>query len=115
MISKNMYKVLKNIPHAPKRIQFKDLDSKKIMDISLLKNLLREAKSCKYIQYCDSANPYNKIEVNPFYLTEEGQVEIEEYKDKCGSSAKATCAIVISALSFIASVVAIIVSSCSVQ
>lgn len=115
MISKDMYKVLKEIPHAPNRIHFKDLDNKKIIDISLLKNILREAVSCKYIQFCDPTNPYKKIEVNHFYLTEAGQVSVEEYKEQKGSSAKATWALIISGLSFLASVVAIILSICGVQ
>ena len=46
---------------------------------------------------------------------EAGQTAIEEYKKQKSSSAKSTWAIIISALSFIASIVAIILSICGVQ
>ncbi|MBE7707045.1 MAG: hypothetical protein E7Z91_07390 [Cyanobacteria bacterium SIG30] len=115
MISKNMYKVLKQIPHAPNKTNFKGLSDKKIIDISFLKSVLREAISYKYIQYCDPSNPFRQVEVHNFYLTEAGQVQIDEYENQKGSSAKATWALVIAGLSFIASVVAIIISVCVVQ
>ena len=115
MISKDMYNVLKQIPHAPNKTNFKCLSDKKTIDISFLKSVLREAISYKYIQYCDPSNPFKQVEVHTFYLTEAGQVQIDEYENQKGSSAKSTWAIIISALSFIASIVAIILSICGVQ
>lgn len=115
MISKNMCKVLKAIPHPPNKTNFKDLSDKKIVDISFLKSILKEALHYNYIAYIDKTNPYKQIESNLFYLTELGQVAIEEYKSQKGSSAKATWALIIAGLSFVASVVAIILSICDVQ
>jgi hypothetical protein len=50
------------------------------------------------------------LSTSPFYLTEAGQVAIEEFENYKSSSKKATWAIIIAGLSFIASVVAIILS-----
>ena len=113
MISKQMYKILKKIPHSPERITLKELREKVKIDVSLMWNILEDAMDCNYIVYA-SRNPYNDIKQSPFYLTEAGQIEIEEYGREKNSSKKATWALVISGLSFIASVVAIIVS-CVVQ
>lgn len=90
MISKNMYKVLKKIPLTPNRTHFKDLSNKNIVEISFLRNLLREAVSHNYIGYCDPSDRSNKIEVHHFYLTDQGQIAIEEYRHKNNSSKKAT-------------------------
>ena len=115
MISKNMCKVLKAIPNPPNKTNFKDLSDKKIVDISFLKSILNDALQYNYIEYIDKTNPYKRIESSLFHLTEAGQVAIEEYKSQKGSSAKATWAIIISALSFIASAVAVVLSICGVQ
>lgn len=117
MISKNMYKVLKEIPHAPDTTDYKELCNKNIHNKSLLLNLLEEAKIHKYIESIVGSplNPTYLIKKFGFYLTESGQVAIEEYKSRRNSSKKATWALIISGSSFIASVVAVIVSICGVQ
>ena len=113
MISKQMYKILKKIPRHPKRMTFKEISDKKFMDISLLWSLLEEAIDCRYIVF-SGRNAVSDLSRSSFYLTEEGQIAIEEYKRQLGADRKATWALIISALSFIASVVAIVLS-CVVQ
>lgn len=110
MISDNMNKVLKNIPYSPNKTDLKNLSKKNILDINLLASILNEAVEYGYIQFCDKINPYRNVNKNTFYLTEAGQVAIEEYKNQKGSSKKATIALIISGLSFLASVAAIIIS-----
>ena len=109
MISKRMNKLLKKIPHSPKTTTLQELSRKKIMDINLLVDLLEDAIGCHYVAYA-SRNPYNDISKSKICLTEAGQIVIEEYAEQRGASVKATWALVISALSVIASVVAIVVS-----
>ena len=61
MISKQMYKVLKKIPHSPTTITFADIDKQKIVDVNLLKDLLNNALDDKYIAFSFRNNPYNDI------------------------------------------------------
>ena len=109
MISKQMYKILQKIPHSPERITLKELRKKVKIDVSVMWSILEDAMNCNYIVYA-SRNPYNDIQQSPFYLTEAGQIEIEEYGRENSSSKKATWALVISGLSFLASVAAVIVA-----
>ena len=109
MISKNMYEILKEIPHSPEMIAFKEMQSKEIVDINLLKNLLMDAKSHTYIAFYASM-PNNDILKSKFGLTEEGQIAIEEYEGTKYNTKLSIWAIVISGLSFLASVAAIIIS-----
>lgn len=109
MISKNMYKVLKVVPHAPDATDYNKLCEKNIHNKTLLLNLLDEAMNKKFIdlKFPDTTKNTENRFVN-FYLTEAGQISIEEYKSQKGSSAKATWAIIISILSLIVSAIAII-------
>ena len=117
MISKNMYKVLKNIPHAPATTNYKKLNKMNIINNCLLATVLDEAENYHYISFNVDLKIRNGNEVKyyDFSLIEAGQVAIEEYKSQKSSSKKATLAIIISALSFIASAVAIVLSICDVQ
>ena len=110
MISKQMYRILKEIPHSPSTTTFKDVESKHLVDINLLKDLLNDAKDNQYIAFTFRNNPYNDILQNNFALTELGQTAIEEYEGTKYNSKLSTWALIISTLSFVASVVAIIVS-----
>lgn len=117
MISKAMYKVLKNIPRFPKDTNSLNLIAKNTLEVNLLFEILQDALNCKYIIYTQSHNhtSYYTLENSSFGLTESGQLQIEEYKNRRGSSRKSTLAIIISGLSFLASVIAIIVSLLGVQ
>lgn len=117
MISKNMYKVLKQIPRFPNDTNTQKLLSKKTIEIDLLFEILNDALNSRYIIYTQSNNSknYYSLERSSFSITEAGQIELEEYESKQNSSTKSTWAIIISALSFIASIVAIILSICGVQ
>lgn len=110
MITKNMYKILTRIPHSPDHTTLGELSKKRILDVNYMSSLLNEAIKNEFVSY-SSHSPYNNIHESKIHLTENGQIEIENYRKQKNSSAKATWAIVISALSFITSVIAIIVSS----
>lgn len=107
MISKNMYNVLKLIPQPTKTTCFHKLYDLNILNSIVLADILEEAKSRKYIGFLDfdRVDPIRKCN---FYLTELGKTAIEEYDREKGSSTKATWALIISALSLIASIIAII-------
>lgn len=114
MISKNMYKVLNILPHAPATMSFQELyDMCKISHCRLIE-LLEEAKKHNYIDIVFFQSDNNML-LSDLYLTEAGQTAIEEHKKQKSSSAKSTWAIIISALSFIASAVAVVLSICGVQ
>ena len=108
MISKRMYQILKMIPHYPFDINMKEMRGKRYIDFSETSNILKDALSFKYISFVEGCLP--DVLNGRFYLTEVGQKEIEAYKRENKSSAKATWALVISGLSFLASVAAVIVA-----
>ena len=110
MISKQMYKVLKKIPHAPSTTTMNDLHNLHIVDINILKNLLNNAIDNKYITFSTRGNPYNDISQNKISLTEAGQVAIEEFKGTKYNTKLSTWAIIIAGLSFIVSIIALFVS-----
>ena len=114
MISKDMYKTLNKIPKSPNKIHFIELINHKNNELIVPKGMLEIAMEYNYIKFVDNSS-YNMLATSPFCLTEEGQKKVEEYKRQKLSSAKATCAIIISGLSFIVSVVSIIISICDVQ
>ena len=109
MISKQMHKLLAEIPHAPTPITFKELSDKNLMNINLLSDLVKEAKTKKYIAF-NVHNPYNDLHTSKFSLTEEGQVAIEEYEGKKYNTKLSVWALIIAGLSFLASVAAVIVA-----
>lgn len=108
MISKQMYKILKKIPRHPQRMTFKEISDKKLLDISLLWSLLEEAIDCRYIVF-SGRNAVSDLSRSSFYLTEEGQIALEEYKRQLGSDRKATWALIIAGLSFIVAIIALFV------
>ena len=110
MISKDMYKVIKRIPRFPKDTTSLKLLKGKKFEVDLLFDILLDALNCRYIVYTKSNNSSNHytLEKSSFSLTEAGQLQIEEYKNKKSSSTKATWAIIISILSLIISAIAII-------
>ena len=107
MISKDMYKVLKSLPHAPCTMTFEELHNICKITPCRLIDLLEEAEKHNYLEitFLDD----EKMLINSdLYLMEAGQTAIEEHIKQKSSSAKSTWAIIISALSFIASIIAII-------
>ncbi len=110
MISKQMYRLLTEIPHSPITTSFQEIADKQILDISLLKNLLNNAVENKYIAYPSRVSPYNDILTTNFSLTESGQIAIEEYRGTRYNSKLSTWAIIIAGLSFVVSIIALFVS-----
>lgn len=106
MISKKMYRILKNVPHAPQKINLKELREKINIDITEMWEILEDAISCNYIAFT-SHDPHNTIPKSDFCLTKAGQIEIEEYGRTISSESKATWALVIAGLSFVVSIIAI--------
>lgn len=107
MISKNMYKVLNILPHAPCAMTFEELHNICKITPCCLIDLLEEAEKHSYLEivFLDD----EKLVINSdLYLMEAGQTAIEEYKKQKSSSAKSTWAIIISILSLIVSAIAII-------
>ena len=107
MISKDMYNVLKRIPRAPKKTAYFKLVETKRIDTDLLFDMLEEAIKQRYIIFAEKQE-YNFIALSDVCLTESGKIAMEEYKHKNNSSKKATWALIISALSLVASIIAII-------
>ena len=114
MISKNMYKVLNILPHAPATMSFDELYNKCGITPCRLMELLQEAENRHYIEIIFLGSRDN-FKYSDLYLMEAGQTAIEEHKKQKSSSAKSTWAIIISALSFIASAIAVVLSICGVQ
>ena len=110
MISKQMYRLLTEIPHSPITTSFQEIADKQILDISLLKNLLNNAVENKYIAYPSRVSPYNDILTTNFSLAESGQIAIEEYRGTRYNSKLSTWAIIIAGLSFVVSIIALLVS-----
>ena len=110
MISKQMYRLLTEIPHSPITTSFQEIADKQILDISLLKNLLNNTVENKYIAYPSRVSPYNDILTTNFSLTESGQIAIEEYRGTRYNSKLSTWAIIIAGLSFVVSIIALFVS-----
>ena len=114
MISKNMYKVLRTLPHAPATMSFEGLQNNCQITPCRLIDLLEEAEKHRYLEivFWDDEN---SIICSDLYLMEAGQTAIEKYDDARSSSAKSTWALIIAGLSFLASAIAIILSICGVQ
>lgn len=112
MISKDMYRVLKRVPRSPKDTTSLKLLAEKTLEVNLLFEVLQDAMGCKYIMYTEPPrrNLHYSLENSTFCLTEAGQIQIEEYENKKGSSTKSTWALIISGLSFLASAIAVVVS-----
>ena len=108
MISKHMYKIPKRIPRHPQRMTFKELSDKKLLDISLLWSLLEEAIDCRYIVF-SGRNATSDLSKSSFYLTEEGQIALDEYKRQLGADRKSTWALIIAGLSFVVAIIALFV------
>ena len=114
MISKNMYKVLNILPHAPCTMTFEELHNICKITPCRLIDLLEEAEKHSYLEivFLDD----EKLVINSdLYLMEAGQTAIEEHKKQKSSSAKSTWAIIISILSLIVSAIAIILKIQAVQ
>lgn len=107
MISKDMYNVLKRIPRSPQKTTYLKLLETKKYDNNVLWDMLEEAINNRYIAYIDNEE-YYMVTTSVFCITEAGKIAIEEYRHKDNSSKKSTWALIISALSLIASIIAII-------
>lgn len=109
MISSDMARVLEKIPRAPETITLAELQAANLMNISLLSNILQEAIDCHYVNI-RGRNVYSDVTTVKVCIAEEGKVALEEFKDKSNASKKSTWALIIAGLSFISSVIAIIIS-----
>jgi hypothetical protein len=106
MISKDMYRLLKKFPRWPNNKTFDELDKVIRRDDFVNFGLLMNAKE-RGLVGCNGKEEDNTA---GFYLTEEGKEAIDEYVRQRSSDRKATWALIIAGLSFVASVVAIIIS-----
>ena len=106
MISKEMYRLLKNIPRWPNNKTFGELDKILRRDDLVSFGLLMNAKERGLV----GCNGKEEDKTRGFYLTEEGKEAIDEYARQKSSDRKATWALIIAGLSFVASVVAVIVA-----
>ena len=110
MISRDMYCLLKKLPRWPSNKTFEELDKVIRRDDFVSLGLLMNAKERGLI----GCNGKEEDKTNGFYLTEEGKEALDEYTRQKSSDRKATWALVIAGLSFVASVAAVIVA-CGVQ
>ena len=111
MISKNMYRVLKRIPQYPETVSLAQLqqDRKIRLNLSLLSSIIEDALDCHYI-ITKRRTATDNITTLQLYISECGQVAIEEYCDHHTASVKSTWALIVSGLSLLSSIVAIIIS-----
>ena len=107
MISKDMYKVLKKIPTHPKWIFSSDLLKKVRLEKESLEYLTTKAMNTHRYVVVASRGYSNDPRLS---LTEEGASAVEEYQAQHSASKKSTWALIIAGLSFLSSVVAIIIS-----
>lgn len=105
MISRDMYQLLKKFPRWPNNKTFDELDKVIRRDDFVNFGLLMTAKERGLIG-CNG----KEDNTAGFYLTEEGKEAIDEYVRQRSSDIKATWALILAGLSFVASVVAIIIS-----
>ena len=104
MITKEMKKFLSKLPPWPKNVSFETIGKDKENKDYLHLRMFLEAKTQGFV------GVNGKDENSGIYLTEKGRQAIDEYQRAKNASSQSTWALVISALSFLASVVAIILA-----
>lgn len=106
MISKDMYKFLKEVPQYPESETLISHLNKHPKKVNLNKALFDEAMKKEHINFEWHISMVHQDKENvPFYINESGKIAIEEYKRGNGASIKSTWALIISILSLIASIV----------
>ena len=106
MISYHMYKLLRSIPPYPQSIPLNKTYRKSHLRKDRFEFLLRTAMEDDYVFYAARKNPDSPS----LYLTESGVLTVEEFKDKHAAARKSTIALIISGLSLLASIAAIVIS-----
>lgn len=104
MISRDMYRLLKQFPQWPDNTTLERIGIFPLIDKYHRLGLLMEAKK-RGLVGCNGKEEDNTA---GFYLSESGREAIEEYKRQIRADSKATWAIIIAALSLIVSIVAIL-------
>lgn len=110
MITKEMYQFLKQLPRWPENKSFDEIVTIRKKDKIAQLGMMMEARKRGLI----GCNGKEEDNTEGYYLDECGQEAIDEYKRQIGSDRKATLALIISMLSFLASVAAVVVA-CFVQ
>lgn len=110
MITKEMYQFLKQLPRWPENKSFDEIVTIRKKDKIAQLGMMMEARKRGLI----GCNGKEEDNTAGYYLDECGQEAIDEYKRQLGADRKATWAIIISGLSLVVAIVAIVVS-CVVQ
>ena len=100
MITKDMYRLLKRLPRWPANKNREQIDRIVVIDKFLKLHLIMSGIEKGYI------GSNGKEETAGFYLTECGKEAVEEYQRAQKATSRSTCALVISLLSLLVSVVA---------
>lgn len=106
MITKDMYRLLKRLPRWPRNKSFDEIEKMPFMDKFLRLGLLIDARKRGLVN-CNGKEEDNTA---GFYLSESGKEAIDEYKRQRVADSKATWALIISGLSFVVAIVAVVVS-----
>ena len=106
MITKEMYRFLKQLPRWPENKSFDKIVTTPKTDKFVQLGMLVEARE-RGLVGCNGKEEDNTA---GYYLAESGQEAIDEYKRQIGSNRKATWALIIAGLSFVVSIIALFVS-----
>lgn len=106
MISYDMYKLIRSIPLYPGAISPDKVFKKARLKKERFDFLIQKAIDDDYIFYFGRNHPNTPL----LYLTETGVLAVEEYRSKHTAAKKSTIALIISGLSLLASIVAIVIS-----
>lgn len=106
MISYQMYKLLRSMPLYPDAISPDKAFRKTHLKKDRFDFLVRKAIDDDYIFYFGRNHPESPL----LFLTETGVLAVEEFKGKHTAAKKSTIALIISGLSLLASIAAIVIS-----
>lgn len=106
MISSQMYKLLRSVPLYPDGIPPDKAFKRAHLKKDRFDFLVRKAIDDDYIFYFGRNHPESPL----LFLTETGVLAVEEFKGKHTAAKKSTIALIISGLSLLASITAIVIS-----
>ena len=106
MISYQMYKLLRSVPLYPDGIPPDKAFKRAHLKKDRFDFLVRKAIDDDYIFYFGRNHPESPL----LFLTETGVLAVEEFKGKHTAAKKSTIALIISGLSLLASIAAIVIS-----
>ena len=106
MISYQMYKLLRSVPLYPEGISPDKVFRKTHLKKDRFDFLVKKAIDDDYIFFFGRNHPDSPL----LFLTETGVLAVEEFKGKHTAAQKSTIALIISGLSLLASIAAIVIS-----